>query len=186
MTGRADADQGPAAAMPVARHAERLARARALAAEQGLDGVLIGVGADLRYLTGYDALNLERLTLLVVPADGRPALVVPRLEAAGAAAAPAVAGGEVRLETWEETDDPLARVRELVGEQAGRLAVSDRLAAAFVLGLQGVLPGATWSLASTVVGPLRIVKDEDEIALLERAARAADQVIHEIANGRLV
>jgi Xaa-Pro aminopeptidase len=176
----------PLSGIPAARHAERLARARALAAEQGLDAVLVGVGAELRYLAGYDALALERLTLLVVPAADRPVLLVPRLEAAAAAIAPAVTSGEMRLETWEETDDPLARVRELLGGHAARLAVSDRLAAHFLLGLQAVLPGAAWSLASAVVGPLRIVKDADEIALLTRAARAADQVIHEIVNGRLV
>lgn len=42
--------------VPVARYGERLARARAFAVEQGLDAVLVGVGADLRYLAGYDAL----------------------------------------------------------------------------------------------------------------------------------
>ena len=172
--------------LPVARYAERLARARALAAEQGLDAVLVGVGADLRYLAGYEALPLERLTLLVLPAAGRTTLLAPRLEAAGAAGAPAVAAGEVHLETWEETEDPLLRVRDLLGARAGRLAVSDRLAAAFLLGLQAALPGTIWSLASAVVGPLRVVKDADEIARLERAAHAADEVIHEIAHGRLV
>ncbi len=172
--------------IPAARYAERLGRARALAAEQGLDAVLVGVGAELRYLAGYDALPLERLTLLVLPVAGRPTILVPRLEAPGAAGAPAVSTGEVQLETWVETEDPLVRVRDLLGSRAGRLAVSDRLPATFLLGFQAAVPGASWSLASAVVGPLRVVKDADEIALLERAAHAADQVIHEIAHGRLV
>ena len=34
---------------------------------RGLDALLVGVGADLRYLAGYAALPLERLTLLVIP-----------------------------------------------------------------------------------------------------------------------
>ncbi|HSG85815.1 MAG TPA: aminopeptidase P family N-terminal domain-containing protein, partial [Candidatus Limnocylindrales bacterium] len=62
------------------RLAERLEAARALAGEQGLAGLLIGVGAELRYLTAYTALPLERLTMLVLPATGPAALVVPRLE----------------------------------------------------------------------------------------------------------
>ena len=41
------------------------AGARREAAVAGLDALLIGVGADLRYLTGYDAIALERLTMLV-------------------------------------------------------------------------------------------------------------------------
>ena len=43
--------------------------------------VLVGVGADMRYLAGYPAMPLERLTMLVIPAAGDWALVVPRLEA---------------------------------------------------------------------------------------------------------
>jgi Xaa-Pro aminopeptidase len=39
--------------IPAERYAQRLARARALAAADGLDALLIGVGADLRHLTGY-------------------------------------------------------------------------------------------------------------------------------------
>ena len=60
--------------------AERLVEARAATAAAGLDALLVAPGADLRYLTGYDAHQLERLTLLVVPAAGEPTLIVPRLE----------------------------------------------------------------------------------------------------------
>ena len=43
--------------------------------------LLLSVGHDLPYLTGYHAMPLERLTMLVVPRDGEATLVVPRLEA---------------------------------------------------------------------------------------------------------
>ncbi|MCU0265538.1 MAG: aminopeptidase P family N-terminal domain-containing protein, partial [Actinomycetia bacterium] len=59
---------------------DRLARARDLARAAGIDALLVTPGPDLRYLTGYDAVPLERLTCLVVPADGDPTVVVPRLE----------------------------------------------------------------------------------------------------------
>ena len=58
--------------VPAARYAERLARAAAAAAAAGLDALLIGVGSDLRYLTGYEAMPLERLTMLVVRPGGAP------------------------------------------------------------------------------------------------------------------
>ena len=38
--------------------------------ELGVDVVLLSTGADLPYLTGYEAMPLERLTMLVVPVDG--------------------------------------------------------------------------------------------------------------------
>ena len=70
---------------------ERLSRAKQAAAAAGLDAVLVTPGADLRYLTGYDAVPLERLTCLVLQASGDPVLVVPALERPAAEASPAAA-----------------------------------------------------------------------------------------------
>ncbi len=66
------------------------------------------------------------------------------------------------------------------------VAVSDGLRAAFVLGLQRVLPGARFSLASAVLRNLRMRKDADEVALLRAAAQAADRTVAAITNGSLV
>ena len=66
------------------------------------------------------------------------------------------------------------------------VAVSDGLRAAFVLGLQRVLPGARFSLASAVLRALRMRKDADEVELLRLAAHAADRVIDAMAAGPLV
>jgi Xaa-Pro aminopeptidase len=181
--------------IPAARHLERLAAARREAAGAGLDALLIGVGADLKYLAGYYAHPLERLTLLVVPAreDVPMTLVAPRLEATPALACPAVEAGAVEVATWEETEDPMrlvaARLAAATGtpaERIGAVAVSDGLRAAFVLGLQRVLPGARFSLAGPVLKPLRQVKDADEVALLRRAAHGADRVIDAVAAGTLI
>ena len=54
------------------RYRERLDAARRLADEAGLAALLAGVGADMRYLAGYAAMPLERLTMLVIPASGGP------------------------------------------------------------------------------------------------------------------
>ncbi len=67
-----------------------------------------------------------------------------------------------------------------------RIAVSDDLPARHLLRLQDRLAGATFELASPILGRLRIVKDDDEIALLTEAAHAADRVVAQIAGGRLV
>ena len=56
---------------------DRLDRARVLMAEQGVDVLLLSVGADLPYFCGYEAMPLERLTMLVVPRDTEATLVVP-------------------------------------------------------------------------------------------------------------
>ena len=66
------------------------------------------------------------------------------------------------LRPWGETEDPVAIVAGLVGA-AGRVAVGDRTWARFVLDLQAALPGAAFSRAAAVIGPLRAVKDAAEI-----------------------
>jgi Xaa-Pro aminopeptidase len=181
--------------IPEARFPSRLAEARREAARAGLDALLIGVGADLRYLAGYEALPLERLTLLVLPAAGTaPAtLVVPRLEATPALACPGVRTGAIEVATWEETEDPMrlvaARLSAVTGvpaDEVEAVAMSDTLRASFVLGLQAALPGARFSLAGRVMRTLRMIKDEHEVGLLRRAALAADRVVDTIAGGPLV
>lgn len=169
---------------------DRLRRAQAGTTEAGAGALLVGIGADLRYLTGYAAHPLERLTMLVLPAAGRARMVAPRLEAMAAAASPAGAGGLVEVVPWDETEDPHALVAELL-EQAGvdpaaRLLVDPGLWASHLLPLQRVLPGRAFGLASEVTRSQRMVKDADEIEALRVAAHAADRVVDQIAAGRLV
>jgi Xaa-Pro aminopeptidase len=171
--------------IPPDRYGRRLADAARIAGERGVDALLIGVGADLRYLAGYVALPLERLTMLVVPARGRPTLVAPRLEALPAQGSPAAAAGFVDVATWPETEDAVAVIAAAI-PGVHRVAVSDRLWAMFLLRLQSALPGVEFGLASAVLRDLRLVKDVDEVALLRLAAQAADRVIAQIAAGPLI
>jgi Xaa-Pro aminopeptidase len=180
-------------AIPPARYAKRLGQAARLTAQAGLDAALIGVGADLRYLTGYPAMALERLTMLAVPARGPSFLVVPRLEVSSARACPAVAGGHLEVVTWDETEDAVALLVGRLGAELGlaatgirQVAVSDRLWAAFLLRLQAALPKAAFELASTITRQLRMAKDAEEVGLLRLAAEAADRVIGQIGHGRLI
>ena len=169
------------------RYADRLVRAGEAAARGGLDALLIGVGSDLRYLTGYEAMPLERLTMLVVGPGRVPFIVVPRLERGAAEAGLLTV---VAIRTWDETDDPYAlSVADLAWglPTAPRVAVSDTMLAMHLLRLQTALGAdARFELASTVLRELRMVKDSDEIALLRLAAHAADRVVAQIAAGSLV
>lgn len=154
----------------------RLQRAESAMAAAGVDALLVGAGADLRYLTGYHALPLERLTLLIARADGRHSLLVPQLEEPRAAAA--LRSDAIDLVVFGETDDPFAlaaaRLHGLGG--APVLAAGDVLWAMFLLRLQEVLPGASWRLASDVTRTLRMRKDADELDALRRAGAAIDRV----------
>jgi Xaa-Pro aminopeptidase len=136
-----------------------------------VDVLLLSLGSDLPYLTGYDAMPLERLTMLVLPATGDARLVVPRLEAPRVELQPDV----FELVAWDETDDPVALVAAMLGG-TDRAAIGDQTWARFVLDLQAALPEASFVRASTVTSELRMVKDDEEIAALDRAARAVDAI----------
>ncbi|MEV4050620.1 Xaa-Pro peptidase family protein [Amycolatopsis sp. NPDC049688] len=158
----------------------RLDRARAAAAAASTDALLIAPGSDLRYLLGQAGGSFERLTTLVVPADGTPALVVPKLEAPGYADVPTDELG-VELLTWVDGDDPYKLVADRLGKP-GRVAVSDFTPALHVLALRAALGEAEQTLAGPVVRELRMRKDAAEIAALREAGAAIDRVharVHE-------
>jgi Xaa-Pro aminopeptidase len=158
----------------------RLDRARSAAAAADTDALLIAPGSDLRYLIGQAGGSFERLTTLVVPADGTPALVVPKLEAPGYADVPTDELG-VELVTWVDGDDPYALVADRLGKP-GRVAVSDFTPALHVLALRAALGTAEQTLAGPVVRELRMRKDAAEIASLRDAGAAIDRVharVHE-------
>ncbi|MDT8912718.1 Xaa-Pro peptidase family protein [Amycolatopsis sp. PS_44_ISF1] len=152
----------------------RLDRAAAAAAAADTDALLIAPGSDLRYLLGQAGGSFERLTTLVVPADGAPALVVPKLEAPGYADVPT---GDLGIEvlTWVDGEDPYRLVAGRLG-RPGRVAVSDFTPALHVLALRAALGDAEQTLAGPVVRELRMRKDATEIAALRAAGAAIDRV----------
>nr|WP_221203231.1 Xaa-Pro peptidase family protein [Modestobacter versicolor] len=158
---------------------DRVHAARAVADEVGVDVLVVTPGSDLRYLTGYHAHAMERLTALAVPRRGEPLLVVPRLEAPMVDASPAGALG-LEVLAWDETDDPFARLAEAVTARLGaaptRVAVGNRTWAEHALGIQRALPGATLELGSPVVDRLRMVKTPAEVTELALAGAAIDRV----------
>jgi Xaa-Pro aminopeptidase len=154
---------------------DRMARVRGRMDELGVDVLLLSIGADLPWLTGYEALETERLTMLVLPRDGDPSLVVPGLEADRVRQEP----DAFSIVAWEETDDPIAIVVGLAGAPAV-VAIGDHTWARFLLDLQRSLPRATFLRASEITAPLRRVKDLVEVDALRAAARAVDGIVDEM------
>lgn len=154
--------------------AGRLEAVQRAASVRQVDGVLVTPGPDLLYLTGYDAKPLERLTCLVVRAEGDPVLVAPGLERLAALASPIGALG-IEVASWGELDDPYALVAGLLGT-SGVVALDDHMWAEKVLALRQAMPHASQVLAGALIGPLRMRKDEAEIDALVEAGAAIDRV----------
>ena len=149
------------------RHARRLDDAAARLRDTGVAVMLIGVGPELEWLVGYAAQGHERLNLLMLDAAGSATFIGPLLEEPAARTAPGLGDSSVRMVSWRDGQDPMPLVAEhLAGNdvEGRRMAVSDGLRAAFMLGLQRVLPGTSFEVASATLGPLRRVKDAEEVA----------------------
>jgi Xaa-Pro aminopeptidase len=189
--GTADVGAVPGITLPVRigqddlYPAGRLELAAAAARRAGLSALLLTPGPELRYLTGYDAKQLERLTCLAVPAAGDPFLVVPRLERPAAAASPA-GGLGLEIIGWDETEDPYALLAGHLKPGGTRpVGLSDRMWALMVLRLREALPRVPQALASTAVSGLRMRKSAAEVAALREAGAAIDRV-HKQVPGWLV
>jgi Xaa-Pro aminopeptidase len=153
---------------------ERLARVQEATADYGLGALFLTPGPDLRYVTGYDAPQLERLTCLVISAARDPFLVVPRLELPAAQASPAGALG-VEMVTWDETDDPYALVAARLADGVTRVGVADRMWAVMVLRFRAALPAVEQIPAGQVLRELRMRKSPAEIDALREAGAAIDR-----------
>lgn len=158
---------------PASVYASRLTRAAALAADAGLDAVVVGPGPDLQYLLGVEGDTIERLTALVLTPDAPATIVVPRMELAKIRS---TAAGELGLSIadWVDGEDPYALVLDAAGE-VQRVGVSDALPALHVVPIAERL-GVRVELATPVLREGRMIKDDAEIAELRRAGAAIDAV----------
>ena len=161
-------------------YADRLARVRAEMAAKGIDSLILSVGHDLPYLTGYHAMPLERLTLLVIPREGEATMLIPRLEAPRVVEMPSV----FALLPWNETDDPIAMAHRVLGA-ARTVAVGDQMWSRFLVDLIAHRPATTWARSQAVMEALRSRKDAAEIEALAAAAAAADRVAAQLQSGQI-
>jgi Xaa-Pro aminopeptidase len=163
------------------RHLDRVRRAAEGAAADGVAAVVVAPSPDLAYLAGYDPPPYERLTLLVIRPGADTVLLVPALERPLALASPV--GRVAEVVGWTDGQDPYEAAARLLPSDAV-VAAGDRMWAVHLLGLQRALPRASFTTASPVISRLRSVKDDDELAALSRAARAADESFRQICVAR--
>lgn len=152
----------------------------------GVDAALIGPSADMEYLIGGRLPLTERLNFLVVPGEGRPWLVLPKLQAPLAEPL----GADLDVMVWEEDRSPFDLAAQSVLRKSVRtVAVDGHMWASFVLGLQERMPAVGFRNVSPLLSAERICKDADELAILQDAASRFDAIwteffAHERLTGR--
>jgi Xaa-Pro dipeptidase len=152
-----------------AERAARLAKAKELMRARGIGAVLFESGPSLDYYTGIRWWRSERLTGVVIPAEGDPIVVTPFFEAPSIKEMLDVPA-EVR--TWQEDEEPLKLVadflkeRKVAGspiafEETNRFWIEDRL--------KHQLPGVPIVSANPIVRAQRMIKSPTELALMQAA-----------------
>ena len=153
-----------------AERVARLSKAREMMRRHGIGAVLVESGPSLDYYTGIQWWRSERLTGVVIPAEGDPIVVTPFFERPSIQEMLQV---PAEIRTWDEDQDPLKliadflRARKLakqpVGfEETNRFWIEDRL--------KQHVPGASIVSANPVVRAQRMIKSPAELALMQAAA----------------
>jgi len=158
---------------------DRLSRLAGQAATSGADAILVCPGPDMLYLIGHAVPSHERLTCLVVPADGPAQVLVPTLERPGWSGTTAEDLG-LPFTTWTDGQDPYAALADLLAEScagdARVLSVDYHMPAVHALGIQAAVPGSELTLAGEAIAELRMRKDPAEVAALREVGAAIDRV----------
>lgn len=150
--------------------AARIDRLRAAAEEAGLDAVVATNPASIFWLTGFDALAMERLFAVAVLVRGGGALVVPLLDEAAASAA---SGGALPCVSYDAASDGFPELADVLGDARSVGVEEDHLPFARVLRLQEL--GVQARPAGALLGDLRARKDAGELQAIRRScARITD------------
>ena len=157
--------------------ARRLEKLRRKIREEGLDGVMMVPGPNLRYYTGVNSLLLERPFLFFVPQDGDPSMVSPSLEAGPYKDCPL----EISIHEWTDSEGPGESFGELVKEirASGIWGVEGRVPYLF---LHHLMRYASPKLENgePLLQGLRELKDARELALVRKSASILSRSFLEI------
>ncbi|MFN8479115.1 MAG: Xaa-Pro peptidase family protein [Kouleothrix sp.] len=166
----------------------RLQRVQALMAAQGADLLFLQRSANLHYLTGIarEEQNFgntmypgEWLTGAWVVPGRAPILTIPRMLAAFHLD---IAGYDVRV--LPDAGDPAVLARDVLDAlgvpAAAAIALDDRAWAETLLGIQALRPAARFVSAAPIMRPLRLIKDEDELAIMRHAGAITEAAFADV------
>jgi len=160
---------GDAVPITPAERLARITRAQALMEANGIAAVLVEAGTSLIYYAGMRWGRSERLTGLVIPARGAPAVITPFFEKPTALER---LGIEADVRVWQEHENPFAVVTAFLKERGvtgGRIGIEESVRFFIADGLRAAMPGAQIVSADPVVRAQRMIKSANEIALMQKA-----------------
>jgi Xaa-Pro dipeptidase len=148
---------------------DRIEKARALMAENGISAIYLEAGSSLFYFTGVRWGRSERMMAAVIPAQGEIAYVCPAFEEARLREL-IIFGDDVRA--WEEDESPYELVAGIFrdrGITSGRIGIEESVRFFLFDGIRKEAPHLEFVSADPVTIPCRAIKSPAEIALMQRA-----------------
>ncbi|MDB4900634.1 MAG: pepQ 1 [Gemmatimonadetes bacterium] len=168
--------QDPVIPITDAERLARIAKARRLMIEQGIDAMLLEGGTSMYYYTGVRWGNSERTFAVVIPAHGEIAWVTPAFEEQRARELIRF-GTDVRV--WQEDESPYRVIAGILRDRGatGKLGIEERLRFFISDGVRQEMPRLQIVSATPVTAGCRMFKSPAEIALMQRANEITLQAI---------
>lgn len=156
-------------AVPIsaAERKARIAKAQQLLRQQGLGALLLEPGSSMMYFTGIRWGRSERLTAVVIPAEGEMAVVTPFFEEPRARERMSF-GDDVR--PWHEHEDPFLRVKQIMADRGVAdkpIGLEDSVRYFVVEGLKA--QNVAIANGRAVVNGCRMFKSTHELQLMHTA-----------------
>lgn len=155
----------------------RIKKIQAIMKRQGTDYMVLAPSSHLFYLTGLKTTADERLQVFLVPAEGTPVMILPEMYREMATN---LGEKSFDLLTWADGLDPVDLLLPLINKPSGIVAIDERMWAGHFLSIRRAFSGYEFMGASALMRQVRMIKDQNEMSLLEKAGGLTDLVMGEV------
>jgi Xaa-Pro dipeptidase len=164
----------------------RIERAKALMAANKIDAILLTGGTSAVYFANLRIWGGERLWALVIPAKGKPFLVVPAFEEGRAREVldSGPFGSDADILTWQEDESPFTLVGKGLrdrGLSTGAVGIDENTKFVFSDSIGAANPHLTFVSATPITAGCRMIKEPHEIECMRLACRATLLVYRAVA-----
>ncbi|WP_416307990.1 M24 family metallopeptidase [Neptunicella sp. SCSIO 80796] len=166
---------------------QRIDKAQKLMKQHQLAAMVLEPGPAMDYFTGIQWWRSERLTAVIIPAEGDIAVVCPFFEEPSIRESLKV-GDDVRV--WQEHESPFALIKQILTDRKitkGQIGFEQSVRYFVLQGLMSLLSTMSHSSADPVTLGCRMYKSVHELQLMHKAnevtLRAYEHVWQQLAEG---
>jgi Xaa-Pro dipeptidase len=152
-----------------AERESRIDKAQQLLAKNNMAALVLDCGTSMEYFTGVSWWASERTMVAIIPAKGTVKYVCPAFEESRFRELITI-GNDVYV--WQEDESPyrlIASVLKDAGIQTGTIGMEEQLRYFILDGIQKEAPHLSYVSGDPVSAECRIIKSENEIALMQIA-----------------